>query len=265
MFNFAEGESLQSLRRRLSELLERMKSYEVSPDQFQIMYTFLMSAARYPSSHVQDICVNYLKLVDDPDNFPTDLHEVYEEMISITDVVNQVANRNRSKQSHEGSVHQTSSRNNIVKKFYEKKRESNPKKGFQTKGVVNSAYSNINKNVKSRLETQSLSGKPKNIHTERAYQEAKKTRPNLTLREFLNELRNCALCGGKWHVKEDCRKTSNGPNPNYSKPKSNGPKKTFRKKFTKEKVNNAVGRMKTVGSMKMGMIGSVPYSPSMER
>ena len=123
MFNFAEGESLQSLRRRLSELLEKMKSYEVSPDQFQIMYTFLMSAAKYPSSHVQDICVNYLKFVDDPDKFPKDLHEVYEELISITDVVNQVANRNKSKQSHEGSVHQTSSRNNTVKKFHKKNQD----------------------------------------------------------------------------------------------------------------------------------------------
>jgi hypothetical protein len=218
------------------------------------MYTFLMSAARFPSSHVQDICVEYLTLVDDEVNFPTDLNAVYEEMISVTDVINQVVNRNRSKQTHEGSVHQTSSRNvsHNIRKFHEKKGDSHSKKGFQTKGVVNSAYSNINKSVRSKLETQSLSGKPKNVHTEKAYQEAKRTRPNLTYKEFLNELRNCILCGGKWHVKEDCRKNSNGSSTPkqyskpYPKPKQNGPSKTFRKKFTKGKVNNTVGRSVTL-------------------
>jgi len=55
LFNFISGESLPSLRRRLSELLEKMKNYDVYPTEFQIMYTFLMAAARYPNSHVQDI------------------------------------------------------------------------------------------------------------------------------------------------------------------------------------------------------------------
>ena len=240
MFGFHEGESLPSLKRRLSELLERMKNYEVSPDNFQIMYTFLMSAARYPSSHVQDICVDYLKFVDDADKFPKDLNEVYEEMNSITDVVNQVTNRHRVKQSHEGSVHQTSSRNNnnSRKQPEKNRRDFNSNKGFQSKGAVNSAYSNINKSVKTKLQTQSLNGKPKNINTERQYQEEKKRDPNLTFRAYLDKLTPCKRCGRRWHLESDCRKQVDGSN---SKPKFNGQKKTFRKKFTKGKVNNMVG------------------------
>jgi hypothetical protein len=163
MFSYNDNESLPSLKRRLMELLERMKNYEVSPTPFSIMYTFLMCAARFSNNHVQDICIDYLADVDNEAKFPLDLNAVYEQLVAKADVVNQVASRNRTKQSHEGSVHQTALRNNI-KSMVDKRVNGN--KGFRPKGQVNSAYSNINKSVKKKLEKQTLSGKPKNVHTE---------------------------------------------------------------------------------------------------
>ena len=232
MFNFVEGESLPPLKRRLSELLEKMRNYEVSPDEFQIMYTFLMSAARHPSNHVQDICVDYLKHVDDSSKFPTDWNAVYEELISIADVVNQVATRHRVKQNHEGSVHQTALRA-VVKQVADKRKKLNhSKQGFQAKGQVNSAYSNINKSVKKKLETHTMSGKSKNVNTEKHCREVMSRDPNLTYRDCLNNLKPCEKCHRRWHLASDCRKQvgdrkQGGGGDNSSK-KPGGFKKRFK-------------------------------------
>ena len=246
-YDYIGSESLPSLKRRLSELVEKMKNYEVKPTDFQILYTFLMAAAKYPNSHVQDICVKYLKDVDDDTKFPTDLNEVYEEMISVADVVNQVTNRHRGRHSHEGSVHQTSLRT-VIKGMADKRQKGHEKKSFQAKGQVNSAYSNINKSVKKKLEKQTISGKPKNPFTDQTIREMMRGDPSLSYRDGLNKLETCPYCKHRWHDKRDCRdpraphnggKAANGhKGSNHSKPT-----KSFRKKFTKKgKVNNANGR-----------------------
>jgi hypothetical protein len=245
MFNIVSGESLVSLKRRLSELLEKMKNYDVPPSDFQVMFTFLMAAAKHSSIQVQDICLNYLKHIDDDTKFPSNLNEVYEEMTNITDVVNQVANRHKSRQSHEGSVHQAALRQQI-KSMSDKRQKgnNNNNKGHQPKGQVNSAYSNINKNVKKKLENQTMSGKSKNVHTEKHCREMMAKNPNLTYRNCLDSLPPCARCRKRWHLESDCRK---GNDHNKGEKKHvGGPKKPSRKKYVaaKGKVNNAVGRSK---------------------
>jgi hypothetical protein len=112
------------------------------------------------------------------------------------------------------------------------------KQGSQPKGQVNSAYSNINKSVKKKLETQTLSGKTKNVHTEKHCRDMMARDPNLTYRECLNSLKPCDKCHRRWHLAQDCRKSSDGRGTS-----PNGKKKSFRKKFNKKgKVNNTVGR-----------------------
>lgn len=243
-YDYMGSESLPSLKRRLTELVEKMKNYEVKPTDFQIMYTFLMAAAKYPNTHVQDICVGYLKDVDDDTKFPEDLNEVFEEMIAVTDVVNQVTNRHRSRNSHEGSVHQTALRN-AIRGQQDKRQKGFEKKSFQEKGKVNSAYSNINKSVKKKLETQTLSGKPKNPHSDQRARDMMKADPTLSYRDALNKFETCPYCKHRWHDKRDCRDPRaphNGGKPNHSSNSGQKkPAKTFRKKFKKGRVNNTNG------------------------
>ena len=259
MFNFMSGESLPSLKRRLSELLEKMKNYDVSPNEFDIMYTFLMAAARYPNSHVQDICVDYLKLVDDSDSFPTNLNEVYELMVSTQDVVNQVASRGSQRQNHEGSVHQTAVRS-IVRGFQNRRKKGDKKVPFQPRqrpvAQVNSAYSNINKSVRKKLETHTLSGRPKNFHTEAKVNELAALHPGVPRGSHYKVIR-CSICNRIGHLDKDHRDGQNST----SRPQSNskGPKKSFRgKKARKGKVNNTNGRTVTFDEDgDSGWIGSV--------
>jgi hypothetical protein len=237
MFNYSDNESLPSLKRRLMELLERMKNYEVSPTPFSIMYTFLMCAARFSNNHVQDICIDYLATVDDDTRFPLDLNSVYEELIAKADVVNQVASRNRSRQSHEGSVHQTALKNNIRSMTNNRAKGNN--KGFRPKGQAFSAYSNINKSVKKKLETQTLNGKPKNEHTDAFCRDMMRKNPGMSYRDCLNSLPPCLKCKHRWHLDKDCRHQGPAPKPTQAK----GPaKKSFRKKNDKRgRVNNVTG------------------------
>ena len=160
-----------------------------------------MCAARFSNNHVQDICIDYLAEVDNEAKFPLDLNAVYEQLVAKADVVNQVASRNRNKQSHEGSVHQTALRNNI-KSMVDKRTNGN--KGFRPKGQVNSAYSNINKSVKKKLEKHTLSGKPKNVHTEAYCQEYVRNKPGSTTLDCLKTLRACKFCKKPWHLDSDC-------------------------------------------------------------
>ena len=258
MFNFVSGESLPSLRRRLSELLEKMKNYDVYPEEFQIMYTFLMAAARYPNSHVQDICVDYLKSVDDPTNFPTDLSEVYELMISTQDVVNQVANRGSIKQNHEGSVHQTAVRQTI-RSLQAKREKGKSKKAFPIRkpvAQVNSAYSNINKSVRKKLETHTLSGRPKNKFADEAVDRLVANNPGMS-RSDGYKVQRCTICGKIGHLDKDHRGSAPSRDGYSNKPR--GPKKSFRSKRGKKgRVNNTNGRTVTFDDDgDAGWIGSV--------
>jgi hypothetical protein len=133
----------------------------------------------------------------------------------------------------------------VIRNFSDKRKKGNIKKGFQPRGQVNSAYSNINKSVKKKLETQTLNGKSKNVNTERHCREVMAKDPTLTYRDCLNGLKPCEKCGRRWHLASDCRKKAS----DNRKPSGDGPKKPFRKKFVKKgRVNNTVGRNKSVYS-----------------
>ena len=262
LFNFISGESLPSLRRRLSELLEKMKNYDVSPTEFQIMYTFLMAAARYPNSHVQDICVNYLKEVDNPNEFPTDLSEVYEEMISTQDVVNQVANRGSQRQNHEGSVHQTALRQNIKSLQNKRHKADDKKKQFRKPmkqaAQVNSAYSNINKSVRKKLETHTLSGRPKNKFADEAVDQMMAANPSLSRGDCYKRIK-CDTCGRYGHMTKDHKSPQGQSNYKPKGPSANSAKKSFRSKRPKKgRVNNTNGRkVNFQDDESVGWIGSV--------
>jgi hypothetical protein len=95
-------------------------------------------------------------------------------------------------------VHQAALRQNIrslQNKRQKGNNKSKPRGPARQAAQVNSAYSNVNKSVRKKLETHTMSGKHKNVHTDFHCDQWCAQNPGKTKRDCLDQLPACGNCG----------------------------------------------------------------------
>ena len=218
-FDYANDVSLVALNRRYTELGEKMRDFGVIESDFNKMYQFLMATAKYPNSRVSEQAMKYLGMADDPNRFPKSVHSVYEELISLEEVQNQIrADSKRDQSNAAGSVHVTSG------KHSSKAKSSDGPVGRMSQ--VLSAHAAVNKSLKKKFEQKhqsngSVGGNP---FTDNSHVESEMLRTGKSFQDVKKGTTGpCHTCGRMGHLSKDCRarQGSNRTSTNSSRGSNN--------------------------------------------
>jgi hypothetical protein len=192
-----------------------MKDFGVVETDFNKMYQFLMAVAKYPNSRVSEQAMKYLGMADDPARFPKSVNNVYEELISLEEVQNQIrADSRRDNSNAAGSVHITSG------KQINKAKSSDGSVGKMSQ--VLSAHAAVNKSLKKKFEQkhQSNSSYGGNPFTE-ARIESEMLRTGSSYQDVRKGMGPCPHCNREGHLGKDCRARAGTNKTNNFGPRSN--------------------------------------------